>query len=275
MTILKLSVIRIDGGTQARLSLVQEKVTDYAERMREGDAFPPATVYFDGSNYWLADGFHRYFATKANGKLDIDCEITEGTVEEAQLFALQANGRHGIPMSAEDNRANIIRMLEHPTWGEWSNRQIAKHLNVSPMTVGRVKTAWEKSQVGAEKVASPKKFKDKHGNETTMQTKNIGKKEQPKQTHDEIIQELSETIQALSEENTLLKDKIALGQWDASEIEKIDAQETITELREQIKVLEIDNKTLRESRDTYQNRNAELMRMVKTLQNKLKKLEEK
>lgn len=275
MTILKLSVIRIDGGTQARLSLVQEKVTDYAERMREGDAFPPATVYFDGSNYWLADGFHRYFATKANGKLDIDCEITEGTVEEAQLFALQANGRHGIPMSAEDNRANIIRMLEHPTWGEWSNRQIAKHLNVSPMTVGRVKTAWEKSQVGAEKVASPKKFKDKHGKETTMQTKNIGKKEQPKQTHDEIIQELSETIQALSEENTLLKDKIALGQWDASEIEKIDAQETITELREQIKVLEIDNKTLRESRDTYQNRNAELMRMVKTLQNKLKKLEEK
>lgn len=275
MTILKLSVIRIDGGTQARLSLVQEKVTDYAERMREGDAFPPATVYFDGSNYWLADGFHRYFATKANGKLDIDCEIIEGTVEEAQLFALQANGRHGIPMSAEDNRANIIRMLEHPTWGEWSNRQIAKHLNVSPMTVGRVKTAWEKSQVGAEKVSSPKKFKDKHGNETTMQTKNIGKKEQPKQTHDEIIQELSETIQALSEENTLLKDKIALGQWDASEIEKIDAQETITELREQIKVLEIDNKTLRESRDTYQNRNAELMRMVKTLQNKLKKLEEK
>ena len=275
MTILKLSVIRIDGGTQARLSLVQEKVTDYAERMREGDAFPPATVYFDGSNYWLADGFHRYFATKANGKLDIDCEIIEGTVEEAQLFALQANGRHGIPMSAEDNRANIIRMLEHPTWGQWSNRQIAKHLNVSPMTVGRVKTAWEKSQVGAEKVTSPKKFKDKHGNETTMQTKNIGRKEQPKQSHDEIIQELSETIQALSEENTLLKDKIALGQWDASEIEKIDAQETITELREQIKVLEIDNKTLRESRDTYQNRNAELMRMVKSLQNKLKKLEEK
>ena len=62
-------------------------------------------------------------------------------------------------------------------------------------------------------------------------------------------------------------------QWDASDIEKIDAQQVIDELREQVRILEIDNKALRDSRDMFQTRNAELMKTVKSLQNKLKKLE--
>ena len=66
---------------------------------------------------------------------------------------------------------------------------------------------------------------------------------------------------------------IAVGQWDASDIEKIDAQQVIDELREQVRILEIDNKALRDSRDMFQTRNAELMKTVKSLQNKLKKLE--
>ncbi len=64
-----------------------------------------------------------------------------------------------------------------------------------------------------------------------------------------------------------------MGQWDASEIEKIDVQDTLAELREQIRVLEIDNHALRDSRDMFQNRNADLMKTVKALQSKLKKLE--
>ena len=50
-------------------------------------------------------------------------------------------------------------------------------------------------------------------------------------------------------------------------------QDTITELREQIRIMEIDNHALRDSRDMFQNRNAELMKSVKVLQAKLKKLE--
>ena len=88
------------------------------------------------------------------------------------------------------------------------------------------------------------------------------------------IRELTDTIDAVSEENTVLRDKIALGQWDASDIEKIDAEETIKELREQIRLLEIDNKALRESRDMFQNRNAELIKSLKSAQNKLKKYEQ-
>ena len=77
----------------------------------------------------------------------------------------------------------------------------------------------------------------------------------------------------MEHENQKLKDAAAVGQWDASEIEKLDAEQLIAELREQIRILEIDNKALRDSRDMFQNRNNELMRTVKSLQAKLKKYE--
>lgn len=86
-----------------------------------------------------------------------------------------------------------------------------------------------------------------------------------------MVRELTDALTAVSQENALLKDKIAVGQWDASEIEKIDAEELIADLREKIRLLEIDNRALRESRDTFQNQNSELMRRVKQLQNDLKK----
>ena len=49
---------------------------------------------------------------------------------------------------------------------------------------------------------------------------------------DGMLQELADTINSLIEENTLLKDKISIGQWNATEIEKIDVTET--ELAQQI-----------------------------------------
>lgn len=271
---IEISAIRIDGGTQARLKLDQDVVKEYAECMKDGDKFPPVTVFYDGSEYWLANGFHRYFATKYNGELEIECEVKQGTLDDAVLYAFSADGRQGLSRSAEDNRNIIIRMIQHPVWGKWSNAEIAKHVGVSKMTVGRVKASLEKDK----RAPTKKKYKDKHGNESTIETKNIGKtkekkvtKEEPAtESDDQIVRELTDALTAVSQENTLLKDKIAIGQWDASEIEKIDAEELIAELREQIRILEIDNKALRESRDTFQNRNSELMRTVKSLQNQLK-----
>jgi hypothetical protein len=271
---IEISAIRIDGGTQARLKLDQDVVKEYAECMKDGDKFPPVTVFYDGSEYWLANGFHRYFATKSNGELEIECEVKQGTLDDAVLYAFSADGRQGLSRSAEDNRNIIIRMIQHPVWGKWSNAEIAKHVGVSKMTVGRVKASLEKDKPAPTK----KKYKDKHGNESTIETKNIGKTKEKKVTKeetatepdDQIVRELTDALTAVSQENTLLKDKIAIGQWDASEIEKIDAEELIAELREQIRILEIDNKALRESRDTFQNRNSELMRTVKSLQNQLK-----
>lgn len=272
--------IRIDGGTQARLKLDQDVVKNYAEAMREGDQFPPVIVYHDGSDYWLADGFHRYFAVKNNATTTIEAEVRTGTLRDAILFSFSANDptKRGLSPTAEDLRNMVRNMLLDEEWSKWTNAEIARHVGVSKMTVGRIKASMtEQPKATPEK----KKFTDKNGNEKAINTTNLGKKTpttKPDMSsydeRDDIIKSLTDTVNELTEEISRLKDAVALGQWDASDIEKIDAEDTIKELRGQVKILEIDNKALRESRDMFQNRNAELMKSVSSLQRKLKQYKE-
>lgn len=291
MKTMNLEFLRTDGNTQARVQLDQNIVNEYAEHMKDGDKFPELVAYHDGSDYWLADGFHRYFAYKSAGIKEADVEVRSGTLEDAQLFAYSANCRRGLSMSSEDNRNVIILMLKHPKWSLWSYSEISKHVGVSRMTVGRIAKTLEPNP----DASTVKQFVNKHGSISTIDTAKINKPkpvvERPvgtkpdSSTIDERqmqiaqltdrISEFSEVITELSSENDNLKDKIAIGQWDASDFEKVDIEETVANLRETIRVLEIDNKSLREGRDMYQNRNAELMSMVKSLQNKIKKLEDK
>ena len=274
--------IRTDGGTQPRLELDQDMVKDYAEKMRDGTVFPPIIVFHDGSEYWLADGFHRYFATKSNALTTIEAEVKQGTLREAMLFAWSANNRHGKPPKPEDIRAIIRKMFEDEEWSKWSNVQIAKQLDVSVSTVQRLRVAYQEEHKEEKKTTVT--YVDKHGNTTTMETSSIKKTKKKKSATktapttepsdmEQKVKELADTVNTLAEENTTLKDKIALGQWDASDIEKIDAEETIKDLREQIRIKDIEIKSLRESRDIYQTENAELIRTVKSLKAKLKKFE--
>jgi hypothetical protein len=243
---LELASIRVDGGTQSRLELSQEVVNEYAEHMAEGDIFPAVIVFQDGSNYWLADGFHRYFATKKNKGKTIKADVQVGTHEEAILFSFTANSNRGLRMTSADKRNIVIRMLTNKTWGGWTDAAIARHVGITGMTVGRIRK-------GLNKAEKPKKER--------VPKQEIYRPEPAQE--DSRVEELSDTVDQLAQENERLKDKIAVGQWDATEIEKIDVQELIESLREQIRVLEIDNKALRESRDMYQARNAELMKAVK------------
>lgn len=272
---LNLDAIRLDGDTQPRESLDEDRVDLYAENMKDGDKFPPITVHHDGSNYWLSSGFHRYFATKKIGHVSIECEVITGTLEDAQIYACGANAKSVLMPTAADNRRSVIRLLGLETSKNWTNAQIARHVGCSKMTVGRIKASLEPT---AQKADSKKTYTRKDGQKVTIDTDKLKtKKAQPEppqeDERDHKIAELIDTVNELSAENHRLKDAIAVGQWDASEIEKIDVQDTLAELREQIRVLEIDNHALRDSRDMFQNRNAELMKSVKSLQAKLKKLD--
>jgi uncharacterized protein YerC len=277
---LNLNAIRLDGQTQARVALDSAQVAEYAEAIRDGETFPPIVVFRDGSDYWLADGFHRYHATKQVGHASIEAEVKTGTVEEAQIYAFGANAKRGLSTNNEDNRSIITRMLAHPISKGWTNAEIARHVGVSKMTVGRVKASLE-----PEPKSVAKTYQRKNGEVVTVDTSKLATaKPRPEAVPEKVevpeidekeqkISELVDTINELVVENQKLKDAIAIGQWDASDIEKIDVQDTIADLREQIKNLEIDNKALRDSRDMFQNRNAELLNTVKRLQAKLKKID--
>jgi hypothetical protein len=284
-----LSEITTDGETQARLKINQETVNHYAGLLSDGVEFDAVVVFSDGKKKYLADGFHRYFAHRQNGLLQIEAVTIKGSLRDAQWFAFGSNV-HGLPFTKEERHANIRRCLLDAEWGKLSDRELAAHLNTSRSQVLRVRQAMEGEgklektkmvRVSDDKGRKFEKVKDdskKPEVEPTPEpTPNLVEemgavKTIPIDEKELELQQAADTINQLEEENKRLRDAIALGQWDASEIEKIDVQETLAELRQQVKLLEMETKTLRNSRDMYQMRNAELVAMVKSLQAKVKKL---
>jgi ParB-like nuclease domain len=136
---LQLSQIRIDGGTQSRAFLDSETINDYADKMQSGANFPTLIVYYDGQNYWLADGFHRIQAAKKNGMVQVEVEVRQGDQRQAILYSVGANATHGLRRSNDDKNRAVITLLSDPEWFRWSNCQIATHCGVVESFVRLVK----------------------------------------------------------------------------------------------------------------------------------------
>lgn len=137
--ILKLSQIRIDGGTQSRASIAEQVVSDYAEAMRDGIAFPPPTVFHDGTDYWLADGFHRFHALSRNGEETAWMDVRQGTRRDAILFSVGANSSHGLPRTKEDKNRAVTVLVQDAEWSTWSDNEIRKRCAVSIDMVQRIR----------------------------------------------------------------------------------------------------------------------------------------
>lgn len=169
---IQLSAIRIDGGTQSREALNQATVAEYAEAMTEGVTFPPITLFFDGSNHWLVDGFHRYFAAKQVGFTDMPAEVRDGTQLDAQWASYTVNKDHGLRRSNADKRKAVMGALAHPYGKAKSDNQIAKELGVHHSTVGDIRRSLAES---ASDVPAERTYTTKHGTTAVMKTEKIGK----------------------------------------------------------------------------------------------------
>jgi len=139
MKVLKFSQIRIDGGTQQRVTINQDKVSEYAESMKEGEKFPPILCTFDGTNYWMYDGFHRYFAAQAAGMTTFEVIYKPGTMEDAQDLSYGINNQHGIPPTKEDKEKAVKDALSKERHANASDREIAKLCKVSASFVGSIR----------------------------------------------------------------------------------------------------------------------------------------
>ena len=136
-----LNAIRIDGGTQARTGLDLAVVAEYREVIQAGGTLPPAVVFFDGAETWLAGGFHRYHAYVGEGKASMPCEVRPGTLREAILFACGDNATHGLRRTKDDKRKAVGMLLADAEWTLLSNQQIAKLCAVSHTFVNNQRTA--------------------------------------------------------------------------------------------------------------------------------------
>jgi hypothetical protein len=172
---INLKKIRIDGGTQPRSEIDYGIVNEYADAMTEGAKFPAIVVFNDGANYWLADGFHRYHASKKLGFYEIECEVKSGTKRDAVLYSVGANSSHGLRRSNADKRKAVLTLLQDEEWSKWSDREIADRCGVSNKFVSNLRNSLTVNGTQL-KSKGQRRYTNKHGTTATMKTENIGKR---------------------------------------------------------------------------------------------------
>lgn len=166
---LRLDSVRLDGGTQPRAAMSKNVIEEYGAFITDGAVFPPVTVFYDGAEYWLADGFHRFQAHREINALEIEADVKQGSKRDAVLYSVGANSSHGLRRTNEDKKRAVKVLLEDSEWAGWSNRDIARRCAVSDPFVMTLRSSL--LTVSSEE----RTYTTKHGTQATMNTSNIGK----------------------------------------------------------------------------------------------------
>ena len=138
MTELPINRIRLDGGTQPRAAINEEYVAQLMADLEADVKLPPVDVFHDGTDYWLADGFHRYHAHSRAGYGHIEAKVHQGTQADAQWFSFGANRAHdaaGLRRTTPDKQRAVLAALAHPKAAGMSDGLIAEHCGVSQQMV--------------------------------------------------------------------------------------------------------------------------------------------
>lgn len=272
--------IAIDGDTQQREQINLDIVAEYAEAMRCGAKFPAVTLFFDGAQYWLADGFHRYHATKEVPALDILADVREGTKRDARLFSAGANGTHGQRLSNSDKRKSVLVLLLDKEWSQWSNRDIAKHCHVSHEMVNKLRKDIESPSQKVATVATPP-TKPNNGaasisglpKKEAAQAPEIDATEPPGDKTAMHLEMLEDALEALQEENESLRNQVAAMLFTGTDEERTEHLNRLNELTKENTQLKILNHGLTESRDRFMRENASLRKQGQYAAKKLKALD--
>lgn len=165
--------IKLSEDTQSRVAINETTVNDYVELMVNGIEFPPVTVFYDGNDYWLADGFHRVTAAIIAEVQEISVNIIEGTKRDAVLYSVGCNADHGLRRTNADKRRAVEMLLGDAEWSAWSNYKIAEKCVVSEFLVRSLRPS-ESSTIKSQ--IEPQERKVERGGTVYVQDiSNIGK----------------------------------------------------------------------------------------------------
>jgi hypothetical protein len=190
-----LKEIKIDSWVQPRYQMNINLISEYREAMQAGDVFPNVVVFYDGRDYWMAAGFHRYSAImglRGDGAIKddtIEADVRSGGRRDAFLYAVGTNFDNGERRTPQDMRAIVGKMLADAEWSQLSDSEIARQCKVSHALVSKMRAEISLSTAESDKPKSrrshssvaytppPKQrqVKTKHGSVTMMDTTNIGR----------------------------------------------------------------------------------------------------
>ena len=270
--VMNIGALVLDAKLQSRTEIDESTVAEYAENIKAGAEFPAVLVYFDGINYYLTDGYHRYHAHKRSDKVSILCEVVNGTFRDATLHATSVNSKHGMRRTIADKRKAVMTLLDDFEWSLWSNSEIARQVGVSHTFVANLRDSGGPSEV---------KYKTSGGNIATKakpapraakepELKEPAKQPEPEPKAEE-FDPRDELIEHLTKENDALTMNLALANMGGTEEERGEAREIINSLREELRVANIELAAVKQSRDQYQSENSQLKKQVMSMQRQLKK----
>mgnify|MGYP001610308652 FL=1 len=212
---LKLTQIRLDGGTMTR-EVYPEVREDYKKFLGEGGIFPPIEVVFDGEDYWLWDGFHRWHAYDQSDpkKKIIEVNIRKGTLDEAIWLSFSANKSHGHRRLPKVLQNIIKNILNDKRWSKKTLTNIADHVGVSQQYVSKIKAGVvEKAEKGTTVVPFERaeEVEVKSSTGKTYEQRSQEKQTQPKaplmdEVGKKVPQELAETYIGRQKIKDLIRD---------------------------------------------------------------------
>src|SRR4051794_19970109 len=125
LMMMPLDRLKVDGDTQPRCVMDLQLAHEYAADLRRGAEFPPVTVFFDETTFWLADGHARPRAHQLAGRSHIACLVHDGGWAAARLHAAGTNAAHGQRRSVADKRRAVWMVLQHDEASKWTTAAVA------------------------------------------------------------------------------------------------------------------------------------------------------
>lgn len=168
-----------------RPKLNEFRIEQIGEALTNNEPVDPLNVVYDGSQYWLWNGFHRREGYEKAKRKAAPCIVTPGTQRDAVKLALGANADQNEEPRDRETIANAIKTaLLDDQWGDqdaFSNREIARWVKVNEATIRRWR---EKLQAEREELREEEDTEEatlpvrptrvRTGNGKRMDTSNIG-----------------------------------------------------------------------------------------------------
>ena len=141
------------ASTHVRLEIHSGTVEEYADLLKEGQEFPPITVFRTAGKLYLADGFHRVAAHLAAGRTHIRANVHDGGAHDALWFELGANAHHGRRLERGELRRAVGLALDRNPAA--SAKLIADHVGCSSSLVSNVRKERVRDAGGPGSVPEP------------------------------------------------------------------------------------------------------------------------
>lgn len=149
----------------------EETLARYVRSLREGVKFNAKPILWQDSENpdsppLIIDGWHRVKACeKVAPKRKIACTIFTGTRQEALRMTLEINGRHGLPLTAEERTNSAWKLVREPAPAgaehAFSKQEIARLTGTSKGTVDNMRKRWIALKADRTRIVTGDWYKDR------------------------------------------------------------------------------------------------------------------